>query len=39
MSFYRRGNAVCGESRTYGVDWGKDGDNIKLLPISIYQFK
>ncbi len=23
MSFYRRGNAVCGESRTYGVDWGK----------------
>ncbi len=28
-------NAVCGESRTYGVEWGKAGDNIKRLPITI----
>ena len=30
-----RWSAGCGESRMSGVKWGKGGDNIKTLPITI----
>ena len=36
MKEHLRWNAVCGESRLHGVEWGKIGDYFKDLPITIF---
>ena len=35
MKNTNRWNAVCGESRMHGVEWGKARDGIRGLPITI----